>query len=173
MGKNIGLKLVLSLFSYNVNMKKRLIPVVFLLVYCVILIKVLVFKDIPMVRIGSLMLNFGGTNGDNPPNFVPFKTILPYLLGNKGWIIAGLNLLGNIALLVPLGLILPFIYVNMTWKRSLIIAFLAGLTIEVMQVVLQVGIFDIDDVILNGLGVMIGYWTITILAKRARLFSVQ
>jgi hypothetical protein len=31
-----------------------------------------------------------------------------------------------------------------------------------------VGIFDIDDVILNALGVMIGYWTFAILAKWMR-----
>ena len=44
----------------------------------------------------------------------------------------------------------------------------AGLAIEGMQVVLRVGIFDIDDVILNALGVMIGYWTFAILAKWMR-----
>jgi hypothetical protein len=30
--------------------------------------------------------------------------------------------------------------------------------IELTQVVLHLGIFDIDDVILNGLGVMVGFW---------------
>jgi hypothetical protein len=44
----------------------------------------------------------------------------------------------------------------------------AGLCIEVMQTVLRVGIFDIDDVILNALGVMIGYWAFTILAQWIR-----
>jgi len=149
-------------------MKKNLTSTFSLIAYCAILIKVMVFKDIPTIRVGSLMLNFAGTNPGQSPNFVPFKTILPYLLGDKGWIIAGVNLVGNIALLVPIGLLAPFVHRRMTWKASLALGVAAGLCIEVMQTVLRVGIFDIDDVILNALGVMIGYWAFTILAQWIR-----
>src|SRR6185295_3859168 len=135
---------------------------------CAILIKVMVFKDIPTIRVGGLMLNFAGTNTGHGPNFVPFTTIVPYLLGFKGWIIAGVNLVGNIALLVPIGFLVPFVYPNMTWKKSLVLGVVAGLSIEVMQTVLRVGIFDIDDCILNALGVLIGYWAFTILADWIR-----
>src|SRR5580765_871732 len=117
-------------------MKKHLTATFMLIAYCAILIKVMVFKDIPTIRIGSLMLNFAGTNGGHPPNFVPFKTIVPYLLGYHGWIIAGVNLVGNIALLVPIGLLAPFVYRRMTWKASLALGVAAGLCIEVMQTVL-------------------------------------
>jgi glycopeptide antibiotics resistance protein len=150
------------------TMKKHLVSTFILIVYITILIKVMVFKDMPTIRIGSLMLNFAGTDEGHPANFVPFKTILQYLLGDKGLIIAGANLVGNIALLVPIGFLVPFVYRNMTWKKSLALAAAAGLAIEGMQVVLRVGIFDIDDVVLNALGVMIGYWTFAILAKWVR-----
>ena len=149
-------------------MKKHLVSIFILIVYITILIKVMVFKDIPTIRIGSLMLNLSGTNGGHPANFVPFKTILPYLLGDKGLIIAGANLVGNIAPLVPIGFLVPFVCRNMTWKKSLALAAAAGLAIEGMQVVLSLGIFDIDDLILNALGVMIGSWTFAILAKWVR-----
>lgn len=154
-------------------MKKPVIPAVILIAYCAILIKVMVLKDIPPIRVGSLILNFAGTNAGHGANFLPFKTIVPYLLGYKGWIIAGINLVGNIALLVPLGFLAPFVYRNMTWKRSLALGVGAGLSIEIMQTVLRVGIFDIDDVILNALGVMIGYWAFAILAEwiRARKYK--
>lgn len=128
-----------------------------LIAYSAILIKVMVFKDLPTIRVGQLMLNFTGTDAGHAPNFVPLKTIAPYLLGFKGWIIAGVNLVGNIALLVPIGLLVPFVSRNMGWKKALALGALAGLSIEVMQTVLRVGIFDIDDVLLNALGVMIGY----------------
>ncbi len=137
-------------------MKKNLISIIFLIAYTVILIKVMVFKDVPLIRIGQVMLNFGGTQ-DGQANFVPFYTILPYLLGYKGWIIAGLNLAGNIVLLIPIGFLIPFIYMNMSWKKSLAIGVATGLAIEVTQTLLRVGIFDIDDVILNALGVVLGY----------------
>jgi glycopeptide antibiotics resistance protein len=149
-------------------MKKHLVSTFILIVYITILIKVMVFKDMPTIRIGSLMLNFSGTDGGHPANLVPFKTILQYLLGDKGWIIAGANLVGNIAPLVPIGFLVPFVYRHMTWRKSLALAAAAGLAIEGMQVVLRVGIFDIDDMILNALGVMIGYWTFAILAKWMR-----
>ena len=154
-------------------MKKNLTSKFLLLAYCAILIKVMVFKDIPTIRVGALMLNFAGTNAGHGPNFVPFKTILPYLLGDKGWIIAGINLIGNIVLLVPIGFLVPFVYRHMTWKVSLALGAAAGLSIEVMQTVLRVGIFDIDEVILNALGVMIGYWAFGILAQwiRARHYK--
>src|SRR6185369_111997 len=154
-------------------MRQRLISIIIFIIYCAILIKVMVFKDIPTIRIGSLMLNFAGTNGGHAPNFVPFLTIVPYLLGFKGWIIAGVNLGGNIALLVPIGLLAPLVYRRMTWKASLALGVAAGLCIEVMQTVLRVGIFDIDDVILNALGVMIGYWAFTTLAQWIRARSYK
>src|ERR1700743_808391 len=98
-------------------MKRRLISVVIFVAYIVVLIMVMVFKAIPVIKIGQLMLNFGGARyGIGSPNFVPFTTIVPYLLGSHGWIIAGVNLIGNIAPLVPLGFLLPFIFRNMTWK---------------------------------------------------------
>ena len=120
------------------------------------------------------MLNFGGSR-EGQANFLPFKTILPYLLGERGLIIAVINLVGNVVLLVPIGFLIPFVYQNMTWKKSLTLAVAAGLAIEGMQVVFRVGIFDIDDLILNGLGVMIGYWAFMILSKwmRPRLKSAS
>lgn len=147
-------------------MKKRLLPTIIFLVYSAILVKVMVFKDIPPIKLGQLMLNFGGTDYGRPANFIPFKTIFPYLLGDKGYIIAGINLAGNIAPLIPLGILFPFVYRNMTWKKSLAFAVVSALIIELMQVVLRVGIFDIDDVILNALGVMIGYWLFTLVHAR-------
>lgn len=148
-------------------MKKRLITIFILIAYSTILIKLLVFKDLPPIRIGSLILNFGGTQ-EGPANLLPFKTILPYLLGEKGFIIAFLNIAGNIVLLIPIGFLVPFVFRNMTWKKSLMLAVAAGFAIEGMQVLLHVGIFDIDDVMLNGLGVMVGYWLFIFLAKLSR-----
>jgi len=126
-----------------------------------------VFKDVPIIRIGSLMLKFGGTQ-EGPANLVPFKTILPYLLGEMGLLIGAINLLGNIVLLMPVGFLAPFVFRNMTWKKTLALAATAGFFIEGMQVVLHLGIFDIDDVILNAIGVMLGYWAFAILTNWVR-----
>lgn len=144
----------------------RVIASLLLAGYSALLVKVMVFKDIPLIRVGHLMLNFGGTEAGHAPNFVPFATIVPYFFGYKGLIIAGINLVGNVGLLVPVGFLLPFICRSVTWRVSLAIAVGAGLLIEVTQAMLRIGIFDIDDVILNALGVMVGYLIARVFVKR-------
>ena len=136
-------------------MHKRVLSILILLAYSALLIKLLVLKDVSFT-IGHLRLNFSGY-ATGPANFVPFKTIWPYFLGEKGGMIAIFNLIGNIALFVPIGFLVPFVCKSMTWRRTLILAILAPLAIEGIQVAARVGIFDIDDVILNGLGVILGY----------------
>ncbi|MEO8174109.1 MAG: VanZ family protein, partial [Sediminibacterium sp.] len=105
---------------------------------------------------------------DGPANLVPLRTILPYLLGQKGLIIGAINLIGNIILLIPLGLLVSCVNPTMTWKKSIAIAIAAGFAIEGMQALLHVGIFDIDDIILNALGVIIGCGAFIILEKKRR-----
>jgi glycopeptide antibiotics resistance protein len=145
-------------------MKRRIIPILILIAYCAILIDVMVFKNIPVIRIGPVLLNFGGTH-EGPANLIPFKTILPYLMGEGGLIIGGLNIGGNIALLIPIGFLFPFVYQKMDWKKTIMLSIVSGLSIESTQVILKVGIFDIDDVILNAIGVIIGYWVYTFFPK--------
>ena len=144
-------------------MKKRLISALILAAYSALLVKLLVFKTVSF-KIGHLMFNFTGTS-TGPANFVPLKTIAPYVRGEKGLVIAAFELGGNIALFVPIGLLVPFVFPNMTWQRSLTFAVAAPLLVEITQVVFRMGIFDIDDILLNALGVMVGYVAFVVLAK--------
>jgi glycopeptide antibiotics resistance protein len=54
----------------------------------------------------------------------------------------------------------------MGWQKALVLAVGVGVTMEVMQGLLRVGVVDVDDVILNALGVMSGYWICTIRGRR-------
>ena len=72
-------------------MNKRLLSIFMLIAYSALLIKVMVFKDVPVIRIGSLVLNFGGSH-EGPANLLPFRTILPYLLGERGGLLRSLIL---------------------------------------------------------------------------------
>lgn len=140
-------------------MNKRLISKFILAAYVALLIKMMILKDLPMIIIGQVRFNFGGIQ-ERPANFIPFKSIVPYLFGEGGWLIAGLNIIGNIILLVPIGLLVPMLYNKMTWRKAILLAIGSGMFIEIIQVILHVGIFDVDDVILNAFGVIIGYWTL-------------
>lgn len=152
-------------------MNKRIFPILLLLIYCYFLIQILVFKDLALIRVGPMRFNFGGTQ-EGPANLIPFKTILYYLLGNNGLLIGGINILGNIVALVPFGFLYSFVFTKISWRNRLILSLIAGSVIEGSQVLLHVGIFDIDDVLLNGLGVLIGFWKFDLFhtfSKRTRV----
>ena len=86
-------------------------------------------------------------------NFVPFKEILRYDLGT------GLfykNIFGNMLLFVPYGIFIAK-YVNL--KQPIVvtlIAFITSLSIEVIQFLIG-RVFDVDDIILNVVGCLLGY----------------
>jgi hypothetical protein len=73
-----------------------------------------------------------------------------------------MNIIGNIILLVPLGFLIPFVFSKINWKQIIVVSILCSFIIEGIQAILHIGIFDIDDVILNALGIIIGYWKFTI-----------
>ena len=147
-------------------MSKRLVAICMLVLYSFILVRIMVFKNIPPIRLGRVMLNFGGTQV-GAPNFIPFRSIWPYLSGERGLLISVLNLGGNIGLLVPVGFLTALIWRSITWKKFLILSVATGFVIEGMQVLLRVGIFDIDDILLNAFGVMIGCWMSALLRRKA------
>ena len=98
-------------------------------------------------------------------NIVPFKTIVNYIrLSFGGYVtLAWTNVFGNFILILPLGMLLPCLikWVNRFWKISLI-GLLTVICIEGLQCIFRVGIIDIDDLILNLSGIMLGYALIKI-----------
>lgn len=68
------------------------------------------------------------------------------------------NVAGNAAMFVPTGIVLPIVYKNLDrfWKVLAAGAFLS-LCIEILQLPFPSRASDIDDIILNTLGVAIGY----------------
>ncbi len=134
--------------------------------YGALLIRLVVFKAIPVIRIGHLRLRFAGTH-TGPGNFVPFKSIVPLLSGRGNQLIAMVNLFGNIIPFMPIGLLAPVVVRTISWQKALVLGAVTGLTCEVMEIVFRVGIFDVDDVILNAFGVMAGYGVFVMLKRRA------
>ena len=90
-------------------------------------------------------------------NLVPFMTIHSFL--SSGYIRGILvNVFGNIAAFVPMGLLLPLVFSKSArLYRTLLIAFGVSLMIETVQYSLGVGAADIDDLMLNLAGGLTGY----------------
>jgi len=79
-----------------------------------------------------------------------------------------INILGNIVLFVPLSIIFVVVF-NFRSNRNVIVwAFLVSLTIEVMQFYFKAGVSDIDDILLNVLGAVIGVIILKIGKKHLR-----
>ena len=87
-------------------------------------------------------------------NLIPFVYILDYDIKRE----AAINIIGNISMFIPTGIILPILYkpLNCFWK-----VLLAGagfsFAIEMIQLFFPGSVTDIDDLILNTAGVAIGY----------------
>lgn len=98
-------------------------------------------------------------------NFIPFKTIVEYAQRYSDGYgrLATLNLLGNLALFVPMGMALPCLFekLNRFWKVVLCVLGMVVL-VEIAQGLMRVGSIDIDDVIFNVVGAMVGYGIIAI-----------
>jgi glycopeptide antibiotics resistance protein len=90
-------------------------------------------------------------------NIVPFESIKLMWHSGDYWLILK-NVFGNIVLFLPLGFLMPMVLKRMrSFFKTAGIGFLISFTIEIIQYGFAERIFDIDDILLNGLGAVIGY----------------
>lgn len=93
-------------------------------------------------------------------NLIPFREIMRFytyreLVGIEAFV---LNLFGNVLVFAPFGFMVPIInwrYRNI--KKAAGLTFCLSMTIECIQLITRVGSFDVDDLILNTLGGILGY----------------
>ena len=87
-------------------------------------------------------------------NLIPLVNILDYDIKRE----AAINIIGNTSMFIPTGVIMPILYKRLDcfWK-----VLLAGVglsfVIEVIQLLFPGSVTDIDDLILNTLGIAVGY----------------
>ncbi|KAF6637520.1 VanZ family protein [Paenibacillus sp. LX16] len=122
-----------------------------------------------------MFLGFGRTLRPGPPysyNIVPFDTIRQYWRAMESFPfrVWGVNLLGNIGVFIPFGILVPIIWVSMRSIVSLLLTIVIALVIlEVSQMLLGAGTMDIDDIILNVLGVLCGRVAYVLLRKKLEI----
>jgi glycopeptide antibiotics resistance protein len=100
-------------------------------------------------------------------NFVPFKNTVNDFndLIDIGIFNYLSNILGNVFLLMPLPFILAMVFKINRFALVLLAGFLVSFTIELLQYIFDVGVADVDDLILNTLGTVIGYLCFSICKK--------
>lgn len=90
-------------------------------------------------------------------NLVPFHTLAIYWrnLDSDFWL---RNLFGNLFLLLPLGLLGPIALPGLDrWWRIALVALLYSVAIELIQLAVPDRSADIDDVLVNVTGALLGY----------------
>jgi glycopeptide antibiotics resistance protein len=116
------------------------------------------------------LLRFPSTNP--APNFVPFRTIIGDW--TSGWQEFLVNFIGNIVAFMPMGLIPPWILGRRTklWNVALFGLSLSS-AIEGGQYLSGRRVADVDDLILNTLGSLLGYLLVVRTRDRVGLPQTQ
>ncbi len=87
-------------------------------------------------------------------NCLPFVYLLDY--PNKREIL--LNVIGNTAMFLPLGIVWPIVFKELnTPKKAIAAGIGVSLCIEILQLPFYDRVTDIDDLILNTVGFLMGY----------------
>ncbi|MGM0883927.1 MAG: VanZ family protein [Bacillota bacterium] len=92
-------------------------------------------------------------------NIVPFQTIKRYIVHHDhfNFEIWFKNLFGNIVLFIPIGIFLPLLHTKYRRVSALTGASIIMIAVvELIQLLSRVGSFDVDDIILNTLGALLG-----------------
>jgi len=132
----------------KIPLNKNLLFVIFI-IYCTLVVSVTLFP-IPYQEKGY----------DIAYNFKPFSSITNFLRAGISYTMR--NIVGNIILSLPLGILLPLISKKKSFSNIFVLSVIFAICIELLQLKINLLIgyryrsVDVDDVILNTLGAIIG-----------------
>ena len=108
-------------------------------------------------------------------NLTLFQEIMRYYnfgIRTGKWYLFVMNVIGNIAVFMPIGMFLPSLFSRCrNILLTTILSFEISLCVEMVQLVTMVGSFDVDDLLLNTVGGICGYLVYMIYHGIKRLMS--
>lgn len=140
------------------NKHKLWVGIVFV-IYLIMLVYFMFFAEVLGRSTTSTSYNY---------NLIPFKEISRFIKysGILGIKAVAANLLGNVIAFIPFGLFLPGMINNRFGYIGMFFLSLdLSLVIEISQLITKVGSFDVDDLILNTIGGVIGYCIYRLIMK--------
>lgn len=134
--------------------KRKIIKIlsrIFFVVYMIVLVYFLLLSD-----------GFGRGNvySQYRYNLTPFQEILRFIRYREyiDFFSVVVNLFGNVVAFMPFGALIRWVINRRTrWYQAVGYTFLFSLCVELLQLVARVGVFDVDDLILNTLGGFLGF----------------
>lgn len=136
----------------------RVVSTIFFVIYMLVLVYFLLLSD-----------GLGRDMGYETyrMNLIPFQEIRRFVI-YRNYIdeplLVLINLLGNVIAFVPFGALIRWV-VNrrVRWYQAVGYTCLFSVCVECLQLVAKVGVFDVDDILLNTIGGLIGFWLYYIL----------
>ncbi|MBR1864913.1 MAG: VanZ family protein [Lachnospiraceae bacterium] len=130
----------------------RMISRICFVLYMIVLVYFLLLSD-----------GFGRIEGyrDYRYNLVPFQEIIRFVKYRKyiDFMSVVINLGGNVAAFMPFGALIRWVINRrVRWFQVILYTFSFSLCVELLQLVAKVGVFDVDDLLLNTLGGLLGFW---------------
>lgn len=136
-----------------------------LVIYLYLLTKLILFKGNPVdIKLVLTQLKLLMQEPDlihtRIVNLTPFQEIArdwhSVSLGRPG---SAIHLFGNVLAFIPLGIFIPVLMGNklLAGASVLVLSLLLSLAYEVTQLLTGMGVFDVDDLILNTAGGIFGY----------------
>lgn len=143
----------------------RLLGKVLFVVYILFLLYFLIFSD---------WYGRSGVMEDYHYNLTPFREIKRFWeYRDKLGFWAMVNLLGNVFVFLPFGFFKPMASKNRSFFETIFDGFLLSLLVEVFQFVSKVGRFDVDDLILNTFGALLGYVIFVVSNAMRRMYGTK
>ncbi len=142
--------------------------------YIVLLLLFVIFKVLPKfdVFMNFTVIRSDRMDGIHMYNLLPLKTIRKYT-DSITMFHAFVNLFGNILPFVPFGTLFPMCFKNRAgFLKTVLIGAGFILACEILQDLTMTGYFDIDDIILNTSGIVLGRVILSIFFKFSKASSL-
>ncbi len=117
--------------------------------------KLLLLSEWIFLILGTCLI-FRKSSAERHINLIPLSSYFD--IGEHSYLMeaAAVNVL-NVILFIPVGLLLGFGFREMTWKTVLLSGLSLSLLMELLQFIFKRGLCEIDDVIHNLLGCIVGF----------------
>ncbi len=107
-------------------------------------------------------------------NLVPFREIIRFWeYRHKLGLWSAINLFGNVLVFVPFGFFDPMASKCRSFWNTLIDGLFLSMVVEVFQLITKVGRFDVDDLILNTVGAIVGYLLFVTCNAMRRMYGAK
>ena len=144
------------ILKFKKRREHNVCSIVLMELYIMCLIK-LVYMPIRIIYDREMYQQMGGDGRMNYVQLIPFQTIIDTLKSNN-WIV---QLGGNIVLIIPVIFFAYYIFSVKSLKKCILLGVFVTVFIEITQLIIDVitkfpnKVCDVDDIILNIIGVMV------------------